>query len=145
MGDRRRTFRMKLSVSGLLLIVLGVVIVLTPWYIFPVCEVYGLYAKSASGANMIMPCGYTARAELGLGTVVALAGTVLLVAKSPETKRALGLLSAALGAFVVLFPTVIIGMCANMTHPCEEGTKPALILLGAVTILVSLYIVWKKK
>ncbi len=135
---------MKLSFTGSSLIVLGVLIVLTPWYIFPVCEMFGMYAKTTTGTLLVMPCGYTARAELGVGSLLALSGIILLIAKTPQARRAVGVISTALGTFAILFPTVIIGMCANPTHPCREGTEPTLILLGAVTILVSLYVVWKK-
>jgi len=130
---------MSLSIRGLILVVLGIFIVLTPWYIFPVCEMFGIYAKTATGKLLVMPCGYTARAELGVGSMLALCGVVLFVAKSPETRRAIGGISTALGSLVILFPTVIIGMCSNPDHPCVTGTLPALVLLGVLTIALSLY------
>ncbi len=81
---------MKLSFAGILVLAIGVLIVITPWYIFPVCEVFGIYAKTATGTNLLMPCGYTARAELGVGTVLALCGSVLLVSRTPQTRKAIG-------------------------------------------------------
>ncbi len=135
---------MKLSLGGTILVALGALIVLTPWYIFPVCEVFGDYAQTATGKLLVMPCGYTARAELGVGSLLALSGAVLMFVKTTETRRALGGVSTALGALAIAFPTAIIGMCANPTHPCVTGTEPALILLGALTILVSLIVILRR-
>jgi hypothetical protein len=43
-----------------------------------------------------------------------------------------------LGAVVILFPTFLIGVCANPDMLCNMIMKPGLILLGSLVILVSL-------
>ena len=123
---------------GIIIIVLGVLVAVTPWYIFPVCEEGGLYAKTVSGNQLVMPCGYTARAETGVAApLMVIAGVTFPFSKTKETRIALSLFSVGLGALVLLLPTYIIGMCANPGHPCRFGTLPALVLLGAATITVS--------
>ena len=128
------------------LLVLGVLIVLTPWYILPVCEVYGAYLKTATGSEIPMKCGWTARAEIGTGVGIVSIGAVLLAfGKRKETLRALGVVGATLGVLTVLFPTYLIGVCASAEHPCNMGTRPGLVLLGVLTIVVSLTMVLTAK
>ena len=74
-----------------ILILLGLLIVLTPWYIFPICEIaeksgsmqMGTSGNNAMNMNMDngthMTCWYTAEAEAGTGALVVLIGLVLFV------------------------------------------------------------------
>ena len=130
---------------GALLVLLGIVIILTPWIIFPVCEHYGSYLTTTSGAQLPMPCGWTARAESGIGALIVVAGALLIARSTPETRQAVGVFSIALGALVVLIPTVLIGMCKVAEHPCRVLTLPALEILGIIVILVGGYLVMKKE
>jgi uncharacterized membrane protein YczE len=133
---------MKLSIPALVLIILGILIVVSPWTIAPVCEVGGMYAKLANGKTLPMPCGWTARAEIGTGTLTILAGVLLVVSRSAETKRMIGLFGAALGVLTILFPFYITGMCALADHPCNLLTKPVLALLGVAVIVVSCWVIY---
>ena len=136
---------MKIYWPSIVLIILGVLLAIAPWTFAPVCEVEGMYAKLANGKTLPMPCGWTARAEVGLGALVVVAGTLLAIAKSNETKRIIGIFGAAIGVLVILFPTNITGMCALADHPCNLLTKPVLILLGIATIIVSAYVAYSAR
>jgi hypothetical protein len=46
------------------------------------------------------------------------------------------MLAALFGVLVILFPTVITGVCMLSTMPCVHGTKPALIMIGFCMILL---------
>jgi predicted membrane channel-forming protein YqfA (hemolysin III family) len=92
-----------------------------------------------------MTCGWTARAETGIGALIVVAGGLLIVRSTPETRQAVGIFSIAMGALVVLFPTVLIGMCKVASHPCRMTTLPALELLGIIVIIVGGYLVWKRE
>ena len=130
---------------GALLALLGIVIILTPWIIFPVCELHDSYAILQSGAKIPMTCGWTARAESGIGALIVLAGGLLIARSTPETRQAVGIFSIALGALAVLTPTVIIGMCKMADHPCRVLTLPALEILGIIVILTGGYLLWKRE
>ena len=103
-----------------LLVLLGIVIALSGWYIFPVCEMHGLFTETKTGVKLPMPCGYTARAETGIGALIVVAGGLLLARNAPETRQAVGIFSLACGVLVVLFPTVIIGMCRLADIPAAS-------------------------
>jgi drug/metabolite transporter (DMT)-like permease len=130
---------------GALLVLIGIVIILTPWIIFPVCEVEGSYLTTSTGVKMPMPCGWTARAEGGAGGLIIIAGGLLIFRGNPETRKIVGIFSIALGALVVLFPTVLIGMCKIATHPCRLMTLPALEILGIMVIITGGYLLWKRE
>jgi hypothetical protein len=131
------------NVYGVLLVILGILIILTPWIIFPVCEMEGIYVVTAAGMNLPMTCGWSARAETGLGALIVVAGGLLIARSTRETRQAVGIFSIAMGALVVLFPTVLIGMCKVATHPCRTTTLPALEILGVIVIIVGGYLFWK--
>jgi hypothetical protein len=130
---------------GALLLILGIVIILTPWIIFPVCEHYGNYIMTQSGTQFPMPCGWTARAESGVGALIVVAGGLLIFRSTPETRQAAGIFSVAMGILVILFPTVITGMCRMADHPCRTLTLPALEILGIIVILIGGYLVMKRE
>jgi hypothetical protein len=128
---------------GALLALLGIIIILTPWIIFPVCEMEGSYVVTAAGMKLPMTCGWTARAETGIGALIVVAGGLLIARSTRETRQAVGVFSIAMGALVILFPTVLIGMCKVATHPCRMTTLPALEILGVIVIIVGGYLFWK--
>ena len=54
------------------------------------------------------------------------------------TRRALGVLGATLGLIVALFPTLLIGVCADPGLSCNEIMKPVMVLCGILALAVSL-------
>ncbi len=136
---------MKIYWPAIVLILLGIFLAVSPWTIAPVCEVEGMYAKLASGKELPMPCGWTARAEIGVGIMVIVAGLLLAFAKSAETKMMLGIFGVVLGILAILFPTVITKMCALADHPCNLLTKPVLIILGLIIIIVSGFVIYSSR
>ena len=133
---------MKISIPALILIILGILIVVSPWTFAPICEVNGMYAQLANGKTLPMPCGWTARAEIGMGVLAILAGLLLNFSQSAETKRVIGLFGVAVGILTILFPLYITKMCAMADHPCNLLTKPVLALLGVAVIVVSCWIIY---
>ena len=141
-----------LIITGIF-ILLGLLIVLTPWYIFPICEIAeksGSMQMGTSGDNSMnmnmdsgthMVCWYTAEAEAGTGALVILVGLVLFALPNRDSRRSLGVIAIGLGVVTVLVPTYLIGMCTSSPDtPCNIGTKPALILLGVLTAITGIYL-----
>jgi hypothetical protein len=131
-------------VLGAGLLALGVLIAVTGWYIFPVCEVEGKFVETKAGKLLPMPCGYTARAETGVGALVALAGVGMVALPSYGSRRAFGVMTAGLGVVAMALPTVLIGMCAAPDHICRVATAPTLLLLGGITVVGGLYLTFAK-
>lgn len=121
---------------GILMIVLALVIAIVP--IFTDCLANGRSLKTADGRSVPMKCHWTALAEIGMAVPLAMVGVFNLTSKRKESLRNLNLMGLALGALVILFPTVLIGVCANPDMPCNLIEKPALLLSGILVMGASL-------
>lgn len=121
---------------GILMIVLALVIAIVP--LFTDCLANGRTLTTTDGRSVPMKCHWTAIAEIGLAIPLALVGVFNLTSKRKETFSTLNILGIALGALVVLFPTVLIGVCANAMMPCNMIEKPTLILSGILVMGASL-------
>ena len=124
----------RISASGIVTVVLGLLIVLTP-ALLPVCQGF---LELASGKQVPMRCHWTARAEMLLGVLVLIVGLMIAFLKSPEGRQRLHHQVALLGAATILTPLFIIPTCANPDMACNVATKPALIILGGIVLLVGL-------
>lgn len=136
------------SILAGILILLGVLVVLTPWFIFPVCEIKGVSDTGMADMNMNpgthMKCWYTAEAETGVGVLIILTGVALLALPGRVSRKTAGIAGGILGLIIILVPTVLVGVCTTPDAPCRIGTLPALILLGAVTVITGIYLVLSK-
>ncbi|MFA5311893.1 MAG: DUF4418 family protein [Methanomassiliicoccales archaeon] len=140
-------FSKKLIIPALIIIALGVLIAVGPWTFAPVCEVPtdenpdGLWVMTKAGKQLPMPCGYTARAEIGVGTGIAIVGGMLIFATALGAIVALGAVAALMGATAIALPTTLTGTCALTSHTCNTMTLPTLEVLGIALIGVSLGVV----
>ena len=115
-------------VSGVLLLVLGVLIAVGPMSLFPVCEV---------NPEKIMKCHWTAQMELGVGLVVALVGLLTVLTNDAKVRQGMAMAAAPMGLLVVLAPWSLIGVCANAHMGCAALTRPALTILGILVMAVA--------
>ncbi len=125
---------MKNRSLGVFIAVLGILLVLTPWIIFPVCGV-GRHAPPSGQIIGHHGCHATLKAETVLGGITILAG--MLPVLWPKRKLALPVSVSViiLAVLASLFPAYITGMCRMATMPCNLGTTPAIII---VSILMGL-------
>jgi len=126
--------------SACVIVVLGMLTILAPYVIFPVCD--GLVA-TASGGAMPMKCFWTARAAAGLGGPLLFAGLVLFFAESPAVRFGVALMLLPIGLLILLVPWKLIGVCAAEAMPCHMGTLPALCLLSLFTGVTAAAIAWR--
>ena len=133
----------RMLTPAIALIAIGVLVAVGPWTFVPVCEVHtaenpnGLWVTTAAGKQLPMPCGYTARAEIGVGAAIVIFGGALLFAASAAAVAALGAVGAALGGMTMAMPDLLTKTCAMSSHGCNTLTSPALNLLGLSLIGVS--------
>ncbi len=120
---------MSARIIGITIIILGVFLLVTPRYIFPVCGV-GRYAPEPGTPIGKHGCHDTLKAETALG--IALLPLGLVPVMWPRRKVLMGVSIATLltALLVILFPTVITGICKMPTMPCRLGTQPALVIEG---------------
>ncbi|RJQ44475.1 MAG: DUF4418 family protein [Gaiellales bacterium] len=115
---------------------LGALVFVTPRYLFPVCEYFGVRMEMM-GKTSPMQCYYTARASLLVGAIIVLAGIAVMIATRPEALRSLALVVGGAGIGVILIPTVLFPVCHNADMHCNQGAVPLLIVLGVTTLIMS--------
>lgn len=120
---------------GIIVIALGVLLSLIPLILFPVCN---NIIELTNGKTLFMKCHWTARAELLVGILMIFDGMLIISFKKHETGLALSIMLFLLGLMALLIPTEVIGMCETITMPCRVGTKPALIVVSVITMIVAI-------
>ncbi len=115
-------------IFGAILFLGGLMVLLVPRFILPVCEYQGYNP---------MACSHTALAEMFVGSLVMAAATGLFFSRSGEGLRWLSFTALAAGISVLWIPEAI-GYCHSGRMPCNYGTIPVLRLLGALIVLLSL-------
>ena len=119
----------KNKITGIVIALLGLLTALIPTVIFKVC---------AAMDGKFMKCHWTSQVEVALGIAVLVLGLLIVLAKENAASSAYAAASAINGVLVILIPTVVIGVCGSADMPCNSGTKPALIIAGALIIVVAL-------
>jgi len=132
--------RMKKIIVGTIVIVFGLLISLGPQSIFKVCEptmsssgdIYDCCAEPevssccAPAASNLPICHWTARAEIGIGLLIAALGACMIVFTDPKTRLGLiiGVFMSSIIAFAI--PNLLIGGCSVLTMRCRRVAFPAI-------------------
>lgn len=126
------------KVAGVLIVALALVIGIVP--AFTDCQSQGRSLTTADGKVVPMKCHWTGIAEMGAAIPLGLVGLFNVFSKRKETFLGLNILGASLGGLAILFPTTLIGVCANPAMVCNMTMKPTLILSGALVMAASVFV-----
>jgi hypothetical protein len=118
--------------AGIFFTALGALIALGPWYLFEICEQAGHH-----GSGGPTNCWWTARAEIGAGTVIALLGIAYVLIKDFRALAALSLALAFNGTLAFIIPNALTGMCESARMRCRLVTLPALNILSASVVIAA--------
>lgn len=116
-------------ISGILFIIIGLLIAIGPFTIFRVCDPHE--------SDMIMKCYRTARAELGLGIVIAVLGAVFGIQKTSRAQTAVSISIILNGLLAYLIPNVLIGVCDGIHMHCHAVARPSLSILSAAAVIIA--------
>ncbi len=123
------------KILAVILIILALIVIIVPQ--FTNCDADGRSLTLESGKQVPMKCLWSARAELALGIPLLVLGILMLLARVKETTRSLSILGVLQGILIILIPTSLIGVCVSGMK-CSDILKPTMLVVGIVTILVSL-------
>ena len=127
-----------MKVLGVVLVALALVIGIVPH--FTDCQSQGKAIALTNGKTTPMKCHWTGIGELALAFPLFAVGAVEVAGRRKETHRATSVLGIVLGAFVILLPTKLIGVCAagmmGSTPLCNSVMSPTLQLAGGVVMAV---------
>jgi hypothetical protein len=126
------------KVMGGFIIVLALVIGILP--VFTDCLSQGRVMTLANGMTVPMKCHWTGIAEIGVAIPLGLVGIFEIIGKRKETFNFLSGTGAVLGVLAIMFPTTLIGVCANPAMLCHMVMRPGLIMSGALVIGASVVV-----
>lgn len=113
--------------AGVIALIGGLLLVLVPRFILPVCEFEGYQP---------MHCSDTAHAELYVGILLAGAGIAVLLLRRPGVVLIALFAAVGLSAAALALPEIY-GYCKSQKMPCNYGTVPAIRLIAAATALAA--------
>lgn len=128
---------------GITMVVLALALAVVPT--FTDCLSQGKALTTTTGAKVPMKCHWTGIAEIGAAVPLALAGIVVFFTKKKETKYTASLVGAASGTLAILFPTALIGVCANPDMTCNMIMRPTLIAAGILGIAASALVAYTSR
>ena len=107
-------------------ILLGLLVILAPTVLFPVCE-----------SEMKMACFFTKKAEIGVGLVIAALGVIYFFLKNKDIRLGISIAQFLNAGLVLAFPAKITGLCKMSDMACRVKTYPALIVLSVLLALTA--------
>ena len=119
-------------------IILGVIAVLIPRVIFPVCE----------STEMKMSCYYSSQAVTGVGIVIVLLGIAEIFGNS-DIRLGISIAQIFNAILILALPLKLTGLCKMESMACRRETLPAWIVVSTLLILINainvIYYAIKKK
>lgn len=109
----------------------GILLILVPRFILPVCEYEGYPA---------MHCSDTARAEYVMGALLLVVGIGVFLLKSTRTAIIGAMVSIILYIVAFLLPDKY-GYCKSSRMPCNYGTVPGIrliVIIGGIIMVVAI-------
>ncbi|MCL5952461.1 MAG: DUF4418 family protein [Chloroflexi bacterium] len=125
-----------MKAAGVLMIALAIAVAVVS-LVFN-CQAEGRSLALANGTTVPMKCFWSAMAEIAVAVPLLGVGGMLALSQGRETQRTLAVTGGILGAFTMLIPTVLIGVCANPDHDCNRIMLPTTLMAGTLIIAVSL-------
>lgn len=118
------------KIFGIIFIVLGVLIVLAPTVIAPLC--------GPMENGMFMKCHWMGRSAMGAGALIAIHGAAYTYVCSNKAKSALAFSLLLQGLYTIALEAFLIGGCKNPMMACRAHTMPVLYVLAGLVIVLSL-------
>jgi hypothetical protein len=120
---------------GGVMIVLALTMAIVP--VFTDCQSQGKALTLQDGRTVPMKCHWAGIAAIGAAVPLGLAGIFNLRKQRRETTRFLAVIGGAAGALGILFPTALIGVCANPMMICQMVMLPTLVAAGSLAMVTS--------
>ncbi|WP_215492284.1 DUF4418 family protein [Fenollaria sporofastidiosus] len=120
----------KNKIIGILFIILGVLVFLTPGTLAPVCP--------AMADGKFMKCHWMGQAIKGIGGVMTVLGLIYtLICSKKQMFFTLAISNVVIGIYAILLPAKLIGGCMNAEMACRAKTMPMIYILVGLYIVIS--------
>lgn len=120
----------KRYVFGILIVILGLLFFFTPFQIAHVCN-----KMKEDGVTPAMKCHWMGEAVRLLGGLITVMG--LLFVCFEKFSKGLAVSSILVAICQILLQFVVIGTCETPTMSCNTWTRPTVIVLSSLLIIIS--------
>lgn len=117
------------NIAALLISILGVVMLLIPHFVAPVCPIHD---------GHIMKCHWMGQAVMGLGGVIAVLGILMLLVKDKKMAAAFSISAALVSGLAIAVSSHLIGGCSHHHMSCQMHTIPAVSIVGGILFVLGL-------
>lgn len=124
------------KISGVFLTAISFIVGIVPQ--FTACAFFGKSIALQDGRTIPMKCLWSARAEIGIAAGIFALGALMFTSKRLETRRYLSIVGIVLGAFTMLVPSELIGVCATPMMLCHSVMLPTMLTTGGLVTAVSI-------
>jgi len=121
---------------GVALIVLGLAISIFPF--FTDCQSQGNFLTTSTGKEVAMKCHWAGAAEIATGVPLLALGVIMVATRRKSDLFYLGIVGVILGAFAIMIPNNLIGVCQTPTMICHTVMNPSLTIFGSLAIACGL-------
>ncbi|EPF27920.1 DUF4418 family protein [Treponema medium] len=118
---------MKKYIVGALIVIIGLLVLLAPFGFAHVCF------PKADGS--FMKCHWMGEAVRMLGGLITALGIIFLLSK--RSRIGIAFSNIGLGTCLILLQTVVIGTCKHAAMHCNVHTKPVILLLAIILIVIN--------
>lgn len=126
--------KMTNKISSIGNILMGILLMTGPWFIFGVC----------STEEKVMKCFWSCRALFALGALAVLLGILIFFAKNKSIFNEI-IMSIAISVMGILIPLVIIGGCMKETMHCLTTTFPVVYTICGINLALQLFALFKNR
>lgn len=113
-------------ITSLLYILGGLLVILTPTVLFPICQ-----------SEMKMACYFTKQAEIGVGALILALGIVSVLFADKKARLGISIAQFFNGVLVLLLPLKLTGLCKMSDMACRAKTLPALIVISVLILVLA--------
>lgn len=106
----------------------AILLIFGPHTIFKVCEVM----------EKPMKCYYSIKAVLGISIILIVSAILYFFTKTLRERILVSTIAIVSGIVTFIIPSVLIGGCSMKTMACQAVTFPAIYIISALIIILSL-------
>lgn len=122
--------KQKISLPGIVFLLLGILQSAGAAWLFPTC--------GAKADGSWMKCHWSGQAVIGTGVILALLSIAYLLITQRLFRAGLSLSIVLVGTFNIAILNGLIGLCGRVEMQCRAVTQPAITIISAAAILLGI-------
>ncbi len=147
--------KIKRNFISVLLLIMGVILALTPWHLFKICCAASPDGIANTPMGYPMKCYYSGKLFVASGILLAIFALFSIL----KNTKGINILTSVIAIIVAVSNYMLsmeiikvgdmsvkhwqIGMCGNNTMSCIQNTKPALMIILPIILILGIFLLIK--